>query len=167
VVLQSVAWSGYRMAKACFYEGENILHPITIIEIIIAGILVLITLLISLMVPKKAKKTVLIIALYLFVLEIGFFILRPYWIDYQVTKKVEQLNKYLQMKYPNESWVINHKDKSQRQYSPYALDVTFTNEPKWIYTYSVRGEDDIKQVGWTCPEGKVPRNGKHYEPSPD
>lgn len=74
---------------------------------------------------------------------------------------MEQLNQYLQEKYPNERWEITRK--IGRQYNPYHLNVEFENEKGWIYTYSVVRESHICQRSWVPPEGKFPNEGQHFE----
>lgn len=138
------------------------MHPITIIEIIIAIVPIFVLLVIALLIPKKVKKAVLLSVLCLTILEIGFISLRPVWIDYQVSKKTEQINQYLVRKYPNESWEI--KRKEGRQYNPYHLNVIFKNEPLWIYDYTVDSDGQVRQTGVATPSGKFPDDGKHREP---
>ncbi|HEY2492145.1 MAG TPA: hypothetical protein VGI33_04410, partial [Paenibacillus sp.] len=63
---------------------------------------------IALLVPKKARKTSLRLAFSLILMLISFFIIRPYWIDYKVSIKTEQLNLYLGQKYPNQEWTYTY-----------------------------------------------------------
>ncbi len=90
-----------------------------------------------------------------------FFPLRPYWIDYQVSIKREQLNHYLAETYPNQKWEITQREG--RSYSPYQFKVEFDNETNWTYTYAVVSEQKICQVVWTPPQGKFPDEGEHFE----
>lgn len=103
----------------------------------------------------------LIIASSITIILILLFAIRPYWIDYQVSKKMEQLNQYLEERYPKEQWQITRQ--LGRQNNPYRLNVEFENEKGWIYTYSVVNEKNSCQRVWTPPEGKFPDEGKHYE----
>ncbi|WP_019120661.1 hypothetical protein [Brevibacillus massiliensis] len=112
------------------------LHPKDVIELIVAAVPVLILLIAA--AATRRRRVILYLAACLVVCEIGFFTLRSFWIDYQVAKKTEQLNQYLRKAYPDETWMIERK--TGRQYDPYHLDVTFSSEPGWIYTYSVGGE---------------------------
>lgn len=137
------------------------MHPITVIEIAGSFILVIVIFLIARLLPKQMRKLSLIIASLLTALLLLFFTIRPHWVDYQVSKKTEQLNHYLAEKYPNQEWTISRKEG--RQYNPYHLEVEFENEKGWTYTYSVANEKNICQIVWTPPEGKFPREGKHYE----
>ncbi|XXM72357.1 hypothetical protein ACQ0QQ_00185 [Lysinibacillus sphaericus] len=90
-----------------------------------------------------------------------FFALRPLWIDYQVSRKTERLNHYLEEKYPGQEWKISRQ--TGRQYNPYHLVVEFENEIGWTYTYSVVDEKNICQSVWTPPEGRLPNEGEHFE----
>jgi hypothetical protein len=135
------------------------MHPITVIEITASVAIVILLFAIALLVLKKARKISLLLASSLTLILIAFFAIRPYWINYQVSKKTEQLNRYLEQKYPNQKWEI--KRRAGRQYNPYHLDITFENEKGWIYTYSVRDDNTICQISLGVPDGKLPNEGKH------
>ncbi|KGE20136.1 DUF3139 domain-containing protein [Paenibacillus wynnii] len=137
------------------------MHPITVIEITASVVFVIVIFLIALLLPDRVRKLSLITACSITVLLLVFFALRPYWIDYQVSQKTEQLNQYLEEKYPNQEWEISRQ--VGRQYNAYHLEVTFKNEKGWIYTYSVVNEKNIHQSAWMPPGGKFPDGGKHYE----
>jgi hypothetical protein len=92
---------------------------------------------------------------------ISFFLIRPYWIDYQVSIKTEQLNTYLDKKYPDQHWKITRK--IGRQYNPYELDVEFDNEKGLIYSYFVKSVSNIKQNGFSVPDGLDSRKAKHFQ----
>ncbi|WP_340008142.1 hypothetical protein MHH52_09415 [Paenibacillus sp. FSL K6-0276] len=137
------------------------MHPITAIEIILSVVFVLVIFVIALLLPNKVRKFSLIIASSLTVLLLLSFAIRPYWIDYQVSKKTEQLNHYLEAKYPNQEWEISRQ--VGRQYDPYSLEVRFKNEKGWIYIYSVVNRKKIYQSVWVPAGGKSSDVGKHYE----
>ncbi|MFS0634412.1 hypothetical protein AB1K84_00800 [Mesobacillus foraminis] len=141
--------------------GRIALHPITVIEIIVSCGIIILFLFVSFTIPHVYRKSGLLITLSLTVTILGFFALRPFWIDYQVTVKKEALNDYLKETYPGEEWDMNRPQG--RQYNPYHLDVRFKNEAQWIYTYSVVNPRNICQSGWATPDTQVPSNGKHYE----
>ncbi len=123
--------------------------------------LIIIIFVAALLVPKKSRNLSLIIASSITVILLSFFAIRPYWIDDQVSNKAEQLEDYLEGKYPNQEWEISRQ--TGRQYNPYHLNVEFDNEKGWIYTYSVVVEKNICQSVWTPPEGKSPHEGEHFE----
>lgn len=137
------------------------MHPITVVEITSSVIFIIVVFVIALLLPSKIRKFSLITALLITVLLLLFFAIRPYWIDYQVLIKTEQLNQYLVERYPNQEWEI--KRKVGRQYNPYHLEVSFNNENGWTYTYSVVTKENIHQIIWTPPEGKFFDEGKHFE----
>lgn len=116
---------------------------------------------ITFLLPKKSRKLSFITASSITLIVLSFFVIRPYWIDYQVSNKTEQLDHFLEKRYPDQEWEIGHQ--TGRQYNPYHLKVEFENEKGWIYTYSVVDEKNICQNAWTPPEGSLPKEGKHFE----
>lgn len=139
------------------------MHPITVVHITASVAIVILFFVIAFLIPKKARKIGLLLASFLTLFLISIFTIRPLWINYQVSKKTEQLNRYLEQKYPNQEWEI--KRMAGRQYNPYHLDVTFENEKGWIYTYWVRDDNTICQIRLSNLDGKLPIEGKHYEPN--
>ncbi|WP_406686551.1 hypothetical protein [Rossellomorea vietnamensis] len=137
------------------------MHPITLLEITMCAVFILILFAITFLLPKKSRKWSFIIASSITLIVLSFFVIRPFWIDYQVSHKTEQLDHFLEKKYPNQEWEIVHQ--TGRQYNPYHLEVEFENEKGWTYTYSVVDEKNICQNAWTPSEGSLPKEGKHYE----
>lgn len=111
--------------------------------------------------PAGIRKWSIIAASSTTILILLFFALRPFWIDYQVSRKTEKLNHYLEGKYPGQKWEVSRR--IGRQYNPYHLMVEFENEKGWTYTYSVVDEKNICQSVWTPPEGRLPNEGEHFE----
>lgn len=142
-------------------QRRVMLHPITAIEIIFLVVFVLIIFGVALFLPRKIRRSGLIIVSSITVLLLLSFAIRPYWIDYQVSRKTEQLNHYLEEKYPNQEWEISRQ--VGRQYNPYHLQVRFKNEEGWIYIYSVVNEKKIHQSVWVPSGGNSSDLGKHYE----
>lgn len=124
-------------------------------------VLVLLIFLVACFLPIRIRKSGFMIASSITAAIILLLVVRPYWVDYKVSKKTEQLGQYLEAKYPNEQWDITRQ--VGRQYNPYHLNVEFENEKGWIYTYSVQSEIKACQRSWTPPEWKFPDEGKHYE----
>ncbi|PFA69218.1 hypothetical protein CN378_04920 [Bacillus sp. AFS015802] len=137
------------------------MHPITVVEMTTCAAFIMIIFAVAFLLPEKIRKLCLIFASSLTVIVLSFFVIRPYFIDYQVSKKTEQLNHILEKRYPNQEWEIGHL--TGRQYNPYHLNVEFENEKGWTYTYSVVDEKNICQNAWTPPEGSLPKEGKHVE----
>ncbi|MBT2678536.1 hypothetical protein J7E38_05945 [Bacillus sp. ISL-35] len=136
------------------------MHPITVIEILMALGLLLLILIVGYFLPHRRRKNAIKVVLIVLVLELAFFGIRPLWIDYQREVKMEQLTEYLNKMYPGEKFEISYP--TSRSYSPYQLQVRFANEPDWIYSYSVN-ESEIKQVDIGVPDAKMPEEGDHYE----
>lgn len=137
------------------------MHPITVIEITVSVVFLIVIFVAALLLPSKFKKLGIISALSITAIILSFFAIRPYWVDFQAAKKTEQLQRYLEEKYPDEQWDISRQ--TGRQYNPYHINVTFNNENDWIYTYFVINENNICQRAWSSPEGKFPDEGKHFE----
>jgi len=136
------------------------MHPITIIEILIAlgiaaGFLVL-----AFILPKKFRRVGMYVVLAAALAELAFFTIRPIWIDYHLGIKIEQQNEYLEDKYPEEEWEV--RTRTSRSYNPYHLEVHFANEKGWVYAYRVDG-DKIKQVSVGVPDDQFYESGLHYE----
>ncbi|WP_342440117.1 hypothetical protein NSS79_16070 [Paenibacillus sp. FSL L8-0436] len=140
------------------------MHPITAMEITASVIFVIVIFVIAVLLPDKIRKISLITAGSITVLLLVFFAVRPYWLDYQVSQKTEQLNQYLEVKYPGEEWEISRQ--AGRQYNPYHLEVRFSNEKDWTYIYSVVNADNIHQSVWGVPGAMAPSDGMHYEMYP-
>jgi heme/copper-type cytochrome/quinol oxidase subunit 2 len=136
-------------------------HPITVIEILMSAVPIFILFVTAFLLPEKIRRLSIIAASSATILILLFFALRPFWIDYQVSRKTEKLNHYLEGKYPGQEWEISRR--TGRQYNPYHLMVEFENEKGWTYTYSVVDEKNICQSVWTPPEGRLPNEGKHFE----
>lgn len=136
------------------------MHPITIIEIMMAVGVVLVLLMLVFIFPKKYRRIGLFIVLLVALAELVFFAVRPFWIDYHVAIKTEQLDEYLENKYQGEEWEISRR--IGRQYGPYQLEVRFENEPGWVYLYSIN-EDKIKQISVAVPDEEYYKAGKHFE----
>ncbi|MBH9966233.1 hypothetical protein [[Bacillus] enclensis] len=111
------------------------MHPITVIEILMSAGLIFLLFVTAFLLPAGIRKWSIIAASSTTVLILLFFVLRPFWIDYQVSRKTENLNHYLEGKYPGQEWEISRR--TGRQYNPYHLMVEFENEKGWTYTYSV------------------------------
>lgn len=78
-------------------------HPITLIEITMCAACIIILFAITFLLPEKSRKLSFITASSITVIVLSFFVIRPYWIDYQVSNKTQQLDQYLEKKYPNQS----------------------------------------------------------------
>lgn len=129
------------------------MHPITIIEVCIAILVVLFSILIAFLVKKEWRKVKLLIPLVTIMITFSFFIFRPYWIDYQIEQRTVLLNEYLSNQYPEEQWEITSIDfRTYRQYNPYHLKVTFEAEPLITYSYRVNRKGEVRQVSFSTPD---------------
>lgn len=139
------------------------LHPITVIEIIFTVIFLSALFIIAMLIPKTKRKIGLYVPSSITIIVLAFFLIRPHWINYQVSIKTEQLRAYLEKKYPGEEWKI--KRKVGRQYNPYHLEVEFDNEKGWFYMYLVKDADNITQNGYAVPVSETKKSEpKHFQP---
>jgi hypothetical protein len=138
------------------------LHPITVIEIIFIVIFLGALFTIAMLIPKAKRKIGLYVSGFITVIVLAFFLIRPHWINYQVSIKSEQLHAYLEKKYPGEDWKITRR--TGRQYNPYHLEVEFSSEKGWKYLYWVKDAANIKQTGYSVPDGDTRIEGDHYDP---
>lgn len=136
-------------------------HPIAYFEYSLAIGLIILSIFLSYIVLKKTRKNIFKFVGFLLIVEVLYFIVRPYYINYRVSIKTDQLNDYLNEKYPNENWKIS--SNRGREYNPYHLRVTFLNEENWTYSYYVRDENTITQNGYIVPDGQSKILGKHIE----
>jgi hypothetical protein len=130
------------------------LHPIELIELMIAGGILLVILFISFMLKGKWRKILFGLAI-LYFLTVGvIYFIRPYWIDIQIEKKVDYLQVYLEDRYPGETWeywIVPHREDGYEHMNPYHIGVIFDTEPEVEYQYFVRDKDTIKQSGYSTP----------------
>ncbi|WCN36597.1 hypothetical protein [Aneurinibacillus uraniidurans] len=139
------------------------LTPTFVIDIMLAFAIVFIAFFVFLFIPRNYKKTGIRVMIAIVLLEISFFALRPFWIDYRVEKTRVAVNQYLARKYPGESWTIVRGDKDNPHHKAYFLNVTFHNEANFTYTYYTNTDNEVKQSSISCPDGKFPQDGKHTE----
>lgn len=137
------------------------LHPITVIEIMSAATLISALYIVAIFIPKSKRKIGLYTASIISALVLLIFIIRPFWIDYHVSVKKEQLTLYLEKQFPNEEWQITQN--IGRQYNPDIFLVEFHNEKGWKYHYFVKSADHIRQNGYSHPDGTGIKNGKHMQ----
>lgn len=131
------------------------MHPSEVIEFILVGGAIAVTVIVSLFLKGRPRKSAWILAFVIFLSYSVFFIARPYWIDTQIEKRVELLEPYLAQQYPNEEWTIQtvpHREEGYRHLHPYQIGVVFEDEPEVSYQYWI-DEGDINQNGYYTDEG--------------
>ena len=141
------------------------MHPTEWLELFFVATIVVIMLALSLLrkgVWQTFWRMTAVVCIVCFVI---FYIARPYWIDWQIDKKVAALDVYLQQTYPHESWTLQtvpHREDGYEHLNPYYIGVTFASEPHVEYDYFVRGSDVITQMGWSSLEPSS--EPQHLEP---
>lgn len=130
------------------------LYPHEVIEFLIAGSIILLLLVVSVILFLKSKRK---LGFYITVLTtvciVAFFIIRPHWIDYQIHKKTIVLEEYLHDKYPDTTWTIaavNHREN--KTFNPYYLLVDFSDDPHHTYYYFVDRKGGVEQMGGESDE---------------
>jgi hypothetical protein len=128
------------------------------------GVTVVLIAFVIFIIPKypKMKKVALSILCFIIVAESLFFIIRPFWIDYQQDVKVELLNQYLEERYPGETWEVYRNDMPS--HPRYVFGVRFANDEGWSYGYSVKDNADIFQTNIGTPPNSSQFDGNHFEP---
>jgi hypothetical protein len=128
------------------------MHPTEIIEFMIVGFIIAVTVIISLFSKGKWRKFGWSLALLFLVVYCIYYFVRPYWIDMQINKNVELLEPYLEQHYPNEEWVIStvpHREGVFKHSNPYYIGVVFESEPEVTYHYWIENKNDIYQIGYS------------------
>ncbi|MDX8363930.1 hypothetical protein [Cytobacillus sp. IB215665] len=98
---------------------------------------------------RKICRSLVLVVLFAYSI---FFVVRPFWIDAQIDKKVTILRLYLEQHYPNEEWVIStvpHREEGYKHANPYYIGVVFESEPDVIYKYWVESKSDIYQISFS------------------
>ncbi|WP_075618519.1 hypothetical protein [Paenisporosarcina indica] len=136
------------------------MHPIEVIEFLIVGAIIGTLASISLFLKGKWRKRGWLVTLVVFLAFCTLYVVRPYWIDGQIEKKVELLSTYLVQQYPGEEWTIStvpHREDGYESQSPYSIMVVFENEPEVSYYYWVKNKNNINQHSYST------NNGVDYE----
>lgn len=133
-------------------RGRGVLHPTEIIEFMIIGAVILISVIFSLLLKSKWRKIGWLIAISTLAVYCIFFAARPFWKDAQIEKKVNLLRSYLEEHYPDEEWVIStvpHREDGFKHLNPYYIGVFFESEPNVTYHYWVENKDNIYQISFS------------------
>ncbi len=141
------------------------MHPIELIELMIAGGVLLVILLVSFILKGKWRKISQGLAI-LYLVSFGiFYIVRPYWIDLQIEKKAGYLQMHLEEQYPGETWefwTVPHREDGFEHMNPYHIEVIFDTEPEVEYNYFARNKDDIIQTGYSS-QNELQSDLLHFE----
>lgn len=141
------------------------MHPVELMEYGLAAIPFFVILLVSLLFRKSRRKWIYIAAGLYVLLSIGFFLYRPAYIDAQIARKSVELNRYLEQKYPDETWTfwtVPHREDGYEPYNPYVIEVTFANEPDVHYGFMVK-RDSIELRGYSSERDSIGEL-RHWEP---
>ena len=114
------------------------MHPIEIIQILIASSIVVLAFFISFFFKGKRRKNIQWLALFLIVSFSVIYFVRPFWIDMQVEKKM--------------SYIVPHREAGYESSNPYLIGVVFENEPQVVYSYLARNKYDITIQGFSTSD---------------
>ncbi len=141
------------------------MHPTTFIELSIVFSVIIVIAIIALLFPKKVKKMVWILSAVILIAGVSFYTARPFIVEHQTEKAVEQLEKHLEETYPGDAWGITDTDE-HRMTKVVFLHVIFVSEPDIVYEYTFENKT-IEQVGmWMLSGEPVEESGvkpKHSE----
>ena len=136
--------------------------------IIVLGVIIVILSIISitaLVLTSSTRRYIWGISIAILLICILFFSMRPVIIESQTDNAIVELNAYLDINYPEESWEITHTDdyniKSSKE-----LHVIFENESDIVYSYLVK-KDSVEQIdfwGYTSGESSEKLMAKGINP---
>lgn len=131
------------------------MHPIEIIQLLIASSIVVFIFFISFIFKGKQRKKIQWLALFLIVSFSVIYFVRPFWIDMQIEKKISYIQLHLENKYPGETWefqIVPHREEGYESSNPYLIGVVFENEPQVVYSYLARNKYDITIQGFSTSD---------------
>jgi len=143
------------------------LDPGSIFIVISLFIVTVLVCLIALLFRRKIRVIIWLVSLSIFILVFVFYaVVRPYIVKQQTTEAIENLDIYLEEKYPNDSWEINHPHEDLIK-SEVVLHVIFESESEVVYEYIIK-DNTIDQVDFWLKSGNSDYsdrdNLEHYEP---
>lgn len=141
------------------------MHPVELIELLIASGILLVMLSVSFILIGKWRRIIQGLAVGYFISFSIFYVVRPYWIDLQIENKVGYLQIHLKQLYPEEKWefwTVPHREDGYESMNPYTIGVTFDKEPEVEYKYFVRNKDEIFQTGYSS-QTELQSNLLHLE----
>ena len=124
------------------------MHPVTVFELLILLSPILGLLLLSVFFHGSKEKFIKTISYcLLFFVLLGYFIVRPIWIDYRASRLMEQINGYLS-EYSNGTWEIEHPHRKNPSYGKYVFHVRFSHQPDIVFSYKVNKNGEVVQTGF-------------------
>ncbi|MHB8076285.1 hypothetical protein [Desulfosporosinus fructosivorans] len=121
------------------------MYPTTIIELaLLLGATLGIGLL-AFLLPEKIRKIIWVISCLVLIIGITFYGARPFIVQHQTNRAIEELDKRLEVLYPEDLWCITDTDEHKIKTVVY-LHVIFESEPDLVYEYTVEAST-IEQVG--------------------
>ncbi|EKN68842.1 hypothetical protein P9E76_14490 [Schinkia azotoformans] len=132
------------------------MHPAEIIKLTFVGIMITTIVIITLFFKGKWRKIGWLLALVTLTVYCAFYVVRPFWIDTQIDKKVKLIELYLFQRYPDEKWVIStvpYREEGFNHMNPYYINVVFESEPEVTYDYWAENKNNIYQIGYSTNDG--------------
>lgn len=143
------------MNTQAFKDGGDKMQSTTVIE---WGIILLIFAIFGLstfFLKRSRRKYVWVFLVFILVVTISFYSVRPMIVEKQTNVAIQQLDDYLENFYPNDSWKIYETDDYELN-SVKTLHVIFDTETALIYEYAIK-KDSVDQIGfWHSETGEAP-----------
>ncbi|WP_078380708.1 hypothetical protein [Sutcliffiella halmapala] len=127
------------------------MHPVEIIELMFVGAVLITIIAVSFFLKGKWRKVGWTVAIVILIAYSIFYVVRPHWIDVQISEKVDLLVPYLKQRYPGEEWVIStvpHRLPGHKSKNPYYIGVIFESEPDVTYEYWIENKNNIFQISF-------------------
>ncbi|QKS71468.1 hypothetical protein FLK61_32740 [Paenalkalicoccus suaedae] len=126
------------------------MEPRTFVEVMVVAFIVSCLLICALALPQWRRRFVYV-SLAVIILYAVLFIGRPFWIDYRIANKVEQVELYLLDVHPDDSWqiaTVPHRVPGFKHMNPYIISVTLETDPDVVYYYAVE-QGEVIEAGFS------------------
>ncbi|WP_214708215.1 MULTISPECIES: hypothetical protein [unclassified Exiguobacterium] len=135
------------------------MHPIELIEHLMAAVMVMLIFAASYVFRGKWRTMIRLLAVICIITYAVFYAIRPSLIEGWVAADVVILEDELEERYPNETFTtttIPFRTEGYESTDPYTIYVTFSSEPDAEYYYRVTDQGEVEQRGYSSTiEGKM------------
>ncbi|WP_404283993.1 hypothetical protein [Exiguobacterium aurantiacum] len=135
------------------------MHPIELIEHLMAAVMVMLIFAASYVFRGKWRTMIRLLTVICIITYAVFYAIRPSLIEGRVAADVVILENELEERYPNETFTtttIPFRTEGYESTDPYTIYVTFSSEPDAEYYYRVTDQGEVEQRGYSSTiEGKM------------
>ncbi|WP_214824094.1 hypothetical protein [Exiguobacterium sp. s28] len=135
------------------------MHPIELIEHLMAAVMVTLIFAASYVFRGKWRTMIRLLAVICIIAYAVFYAIRPSLIEDRVAADVIILEDELEERYPNETFTVTtipFRTEGYESTDPYTIYVTFSSEPDAEYYYRVTDQGEVEQRGYSSTiEGKM------------